>query len=75
MSQALLGKRSLALSREEIERAETRLGIKFPAALREFYLRFGKGGRLMTRESMHNIFVPKDLDLKNINFERISRRH
>lgn len=67
MSQVLLGKRPLALPLDEIEKAEARLGIRFPDALREFYLRFGKGGRLMS-DSMHTVLMPKDLDPKNSNF-------
>ena len=65
LSQILLGKRSLALTVEQIEKAEARLGIRFPSALRAFYLRFGKGGKLMTAESMHTIMVPGDLEPKS----------
>ncbi|MDE7204908.1 MAG: SMI1/KNR4 family protein, partial [Lachnospiraceae bacterium] len=67
MSQALLGNQPLALPLDEIEKAEARMGIRFPDALREFYLRFGKGGRLMS-DSMHTVLMPKDLDPKNSNF-------
>lgn len=57
MSRALLGKRSMALAPEEIDKAEARLGIKFPEALRQFYLRFGKGGKLFTSDSLHDILT------------------
>ncbi len=44
---------------KEIEKAEERLHIHFPKALKEFYLRVGKGGNLL--ESQNTIFTPKEL--------------
>ncbi len=68
MSKALLGKRSMALPAGEVEKAEARLGVKFPDALREFYLRFGKGGRLLTSDSLEDILTPKQMNPDNDDF-------
>lgn len=57
MSRALLGKRSMALPPEEIDKAEERLGIRFPEVLRQFYLRFGKGGKLFTTDALNDILT------------------
>ena len=57
----LLGKKSMALVPEEIEKAEKRLRMTFPEALREFYLRFGKGGKLFSDGSLNLIYTPKEL--------------
>lgn len=62
MSRALLGKRSMALPPEEIRKAETRLGFQFPEALRQFYLRFGKGGKLFTSDSLNDILTLQQMD-------------
>lgn len=68
MASVLLGKRSMALPMNEIEKAEKRLGMVFPEPLREFYLRFGKGGKLLTDESLNTIYTPKQL--KNYTVEQ-----
>lgn len=62
MSRVLLGKRSMALPPEEIRKAEARLGVQFPEALRQFYLRFGKGGKLFTSESLNDILTFQQMD-------------
>jgi hypothetical protein len=61
LSVILLGKRSMSLPAEAVEKAEQRLGVVFPEALREFYLRFGKGGKLFS-ESLHFIYTPDKLE-------------
>ena len=68
MSRALLGKRSMALAPEEINKAEARLDIKFPEALRQFYLRFGKGGKLFTSDSLHDILTFKQMTPEDDDF-------
>lgn len=62
MSRALLGKRSMALSAEEVSKAEARLGIQFPEALRQFYLHFGKGGKLFTTDALNDILTFRQMD-------------
>lgn len=62
MSIVLLGKRSMALPLSEIEKAEKRLETVFPDALKAFYLRFGKGGKLFCKESLNLIYTPKELE-------------
>lgn len=68
MSRALLGKRSLALAPAEVDKAEVRLGIQFPEALRQFYLRFGKGGKLFTSDSLHDILTFTQMTPENDDF-------
>lgn len=68
MSRALLGKRSMALPMEEISKAEARLGFQLPEALRQFYLRFGKGGKLFTSESMNDILTFQQMDPEDDDF-------
>lgn len=68
MSRALLGKRSLALTPEEIDKVEECLGIKFPDALREFYLHFGKGGKLFSSDSLHNILTFSQMNSEDDDF-------
>ncbi|HIY21665.1 MAG TPA: SMI1/KNR4 family protein [Candidatus Flavonifractor merdigallinarum] len=69
MREILLGKRRMDLPMEEIEKAEKRLGMVFPEPLRAFYQRFGKGGKLMSTESLHTIYTPKELQTYTVEDE------
>ncbi len=74
LADVLLGKKSMALEAEEIEKAEKRLGITFPKALWEFYLRFGKGGKLFSDGALNLIYTPKELR-NDMNGEGCGNEH
>ena len=60
LSSILFDKRSMSLPEEVVEKAEQRQGVVLPDALQEFYLRFGKGGKLF--KSLHFIHTPDKLE-------------
>ena len=58
----------MALSAEEVSKAEARLGIQFPEALRQFYLHFGKGGKLFTTDALNDILTFRQMNPKDDAF-------